>query len=1106
MPLVTFFSAYNLSSPKLDQTAVKPYKLRNAVLNPNLQTERWMRFWKFVLPLLASTLCFGAQADRITGPVDSSQMVALSGNVHGLAQPRFDLGRTDGGKLIDGVTLAFRPSASQQQDLNNLLAQQQDRSSPNYHKWLTPAQFGARFGMTQNDINRVVAWLESEGFTVTSIANSRNQIAFDGTVAQIESAFRTEIHNYLVESEVHFANATNPSVPAAFASSVLNVGHLHSFSPKPRAKFQRMSLASADPHFTSALSGNHFLAPGDFATIYDLPAGLDGTGQTIAIIGQSTVNPSDLSNFRSAAGLPAKAPQLILVPSNSTAERCSGDEGESDLDLEWSGGLAKNANIIFVHAGLVGTDTCSGRNNSVWNALQETVDKDYAPIISTSYGSCESSNQEGFADEVQGWAQQANAQGQTIMAAAGDSGAADCDGEVASATMGLAVDVPAAIPEVTGMGGTEFLGDDPNNETPVTNGNAAADPPYWSGTTGGADAISSALTHIPETAWNDTVEAKLLSASGGGASLYFAKPTWQTGAGVPSDGKRDVPDLALNASPNHDGYLICSEDGPGGTVVATCTSGFRTAGSTEALTVIGGTSCAAPTFAAVTALLNESLGSSGLGNINPTLYALASSNPTAFHDVTTGSNIVPCTSGTVDCPSGTVQYGFSAGTGYDQVTGLGSVDASALFTAWGASLTNSSITISTPAKSVNAGTSVTFTVTVTPATGVGSVSFSTLNNGTTTALGTTTLNIPYPPSKNGTATFTTTSLPGGLNSVTATYEGDSSDKASTSIPTMVTVADFTLQTTTALTPSSIPAGQSSTAVLTIAPVNGSTQTVNFTNSTSSAPGSCTAGLPAGALCSFTPPSVTLNGSASQTVTLTVTTAANMALPTGVQTITVTGTASGTGGTSHAATPNPTLTVTATGETFSLVTTNSVVTYPVAVGGSVQVGVTVNSTTGFIVGTGTSVTTALPLSYTCTGTPSLSTAEIACQFSPTNGQSVSATSVTLALVTTPATAKLRPPMGGSRIFYALLLPGLFGIVLAAGSRTRGLRLLCLIAVLGFSTLWLGSCSGSGSGSTTIPPNAGTPPAAYTVTISATTGGAVPLANSNAPFTITLNVTQ
>ncbi len=190
-----------------------------------------MRLWKFLLPFLASTLCFAAQSDRITGTIDSSQMVALTGNVHGFAQPRFDLGRTDGSTLIYGVTLAFRLSAAQQSDLNNLLAQQQQRSSPNYHKWLTPAQFGARFGMSQHDINRVETWLESKGFTVTSVANSRNLITFDGTVAQIESAFDTEIHNYLVDSEIHFANSNNPSVPAALAASVLALGHLHNFAP-----------------------------------------------------------------------------------------------------------------------------------------------------------------------------------------------------------------------------------------------------------------------------------------------------------------------------------------------------------------------------------------------------------------------------------------------------------------------------------------------------------------------------------------------------------------------------------------------------------------------------------------------------------------------------------------------------------------------------------------------------------------------------------------------------------------------------------------------------------------------------------------------------------
>ena len=181
----------------------------------------------------------------------------------------------------------------------------------------------------------------------------------------------------------------------------------------------------------------------------------------------------------------------------------------------------------------------------------------------------------------------------------------------------------------------------------------------------------------------------------------------------------------------------------------------------------------------------------------------------------------------------------------------------------------------------------------------------------------------------------------------------------------------------------------------------------------------------------------------------------------------------------------------------------------AAGGSQTVNVTVNSSTGFIVGTGTGATTALPLTYTCTGSPSLATAEISCQL-PNNGQPSSATSVAINLVTTAPTAQLlRPLSGGSRIFYALLLPGLFGIVFAAGSRTRGVRLLSLIVVLGLSTLWLGSCGGSGGGGTTTPPNPGTPAGSYTVTISATTGaptGGTAITNSNTPFTITFNVSQ
>ncbi|MHB8215827.1 MAG: protease pro-enzyme activation domain-containing protein [Candidatus Sulfotelmatobacter sp.] len=1015
-----------------------------------------------------------------------------------MAQPRFDVGRSDGGRILHGVTLAFRPSAAQQTDLNNLLAQQQDHSSPNYHKWLNPAQFADRFGMTQNDIARVTDWLESQGLTVVSVANSRNQISFDGTVAQIESVFGTEIHDYLVEGEIHFANATNPSIPAALAASVLSVGHLHNFSPKPRATVRQISGA-ADPHFTSYVSGNHFLAPGDFATIYDVQAlynaGIDGTGEKIATTGQSSINLADVATFRSRAGLAANAPTVLLVPGEGTSTRCPGDEGESDLDVEWSGAVAKNATIILVYTGLLSGETCTNRQFGAFDALQYAIDQNIAPVISNSYGNCESSSGLSFAQTMQGWIQQANSQGQTVVSSAGDSGAADCDFQVKVATKGIAVDLPAAIPEVTGMGGTEFTGD---AAATVTNGNADATA-YWSGTTGGTDAISSALSYIPEMGWNDsTADIGLggdISASGGGASTFFSKPSWQVGTGVPADGKRDVPDLALSASADHDGYLFCSEDGPNGTIVATCVSGFRISVGGD-LTVVGGTSAAAPTFSGVLALLSQYLVTNGfqttpgLSNANPNLYYIAANNPSALNDVKTGNNIVPCTAGTPNCPAtAPFQFGFTAGAGYDQVTGLGSVNANTLALAWGDLFTSTTTAVVSSTTSTFVGNSVTFTATVSPLSATGTVSF--YDNGSTKALGVSTVS-------GGIATFTTTLLPAGTNSVVAIYQGVNAPSTSSAATVTVLQPDFTLTVTTPLNPISISAGQSTSATLTLTPVNGSTQTINFTNSissnTGSSPGSCTAGLPTGALCIFNPKSVSLDGIHPVNVNLTITTAPNMAL--GTQAITVTGTASGAGGTVHDAVPSPNLTVTATTESFTLASTNGA-TFVVPVGGSGVIQLAVNSANGFV--NSTSSTTVLPLTYTCSGLPQ--TVEITCQFSPSGGEQVTANAVTLDLVTTPKTVQLRRPFDrGRTIFYALLLPGLFGIVFGAGSRTRGLRLLSLIVILGYSTLWLG-CSGSSSNGLK---NAGTPPGNYTVTVRATTGGANPL-TATSP-TITLSVTQ
>jgi subtilase family serine protease len=613
-----------------------------------------------------SMISGAAAQDRIIGDLAGGPRVQLSSNVHSLARPENDLGRGDGNRLIERISLNFRPSPAQQQDLDQFLAELADRSSPNYHKYLTPAQFAKRFGMSNNDVNKVVSWIESQGFTNIKVAKNRNRITFDGTVAQIEALFGMEMHHYLVDGEVHLANSMNPSVPAALSSAVQYVGHLNDFAPKPRAKVR--------PNFTSYVSGNHFLTPADFKTIYDLNGLGDGTGQKIAIVGQSTVATSDLNNFRAAAGLPTPE-NVTMKLMEGTANRCSGDEGESDLDLEWAGGVAKNASITFVFAGLGSGDTCTARRDSVWDALQNALETPVAPFVSTSYGFCEQGLQAqnpGFAAAIRTSVQNGQALGVTLVSASGDAGAADCDSGT-SAKQGLAVDVPASIPETTGMGGTEFSVDSPTNppNNPMPPGGNL---PFWSAAGATSDTLSSAQGYIGETTWNDTAVNGSLSATGGGASILFPKPTWQGGTGT----MRLVPDVSLSTSADHDPYLFCSEDDQQtGQIVSTCTAGFRT-GAGGNLTAVGGTSVAAPTFAAILALINQFLGTPSLAPVNPTLYSVAASTPSAFHDIKTGNNIVPCTAPSTNCPTGTTQIGFSAGVGYDQVTGLGSVDGFAL--------------------------------------------------------------------------------------------------------------------------------------------------------------------------------------------------------------------------------------------------------------------------------------------------------------------------------------------------------------------------------------------------------------------------------------------
>jgi hypothetical protein len=609
------------------------------------------------------------QRERITGPIAGSPAVWLEGNRRPMFQPENDQGPVADSLKLENISLMFKLTASQQADLTALLEAQQDPSSPIYHQWLTTEQYAARFGLSPNDINNVVAWLQAQGFEVTQTARSRTWVSFSGTAAQVQAAFLTEIHNFSFNGQTYYANASEPAVPAALADVVLGFHGLDNYPLKPRAVLRRVQT-EAKPDFTSGISGNTFVAPGDFAIIYDVNSlynnGIDGTNQSIAIMGQTDLydSGSDITAFRSAAGLPANSPQVILIPGATDPGVVTGDITEASLDVEWSGAVAKNATIVFVNGG----------NEGVFNAFQYAIDNKTAPVISISYGDCEANWGNSNLDALGQLGAQANSQGQTIVAAAGDSGAADCDSSETStitiATHGLAVDAPASLPYVTGMGGSEF------NEG---SGN------YWqAATSAGGDILSSALSYIPEMVWNDTANPENtgngLSAGGGGVSTYFTtKPAWQTGTGVPNDNARDVPDLSLNSSPLHDPLLVC--------VQGSCMNGFREVSTNpelnDTLTVVGGTSAAAPTFAGIVALINQQMNTpKGQGNINLTLYPMAANSPAAFHDITVGNNMVPCQANSPDCPA-SGEMGYSAGVGYDQASGLGSVDAFNLVTAWG---------------------------------------------------------------------------------------------------------------------------------------------------------------------------------------------------------------------------------------------------------------------------------------------------------------------------------------------------------------------------------------------------------------------------------------
>jgi len=813
---------------------------------------------------------------RITSPIDASSRATLAGSRPPRAAAADDLGAVPGSLQLHGISLLFSRSPAQQAALDALVAAQQNPASSLYHQWITPDQYAAQFGVADSDLAAAKSWLEQQGFSIDSISRSRNRILFSGTAAQVASAFGAPLHYYLTPAtplqpaQKHFAPSADLTLPSALASSVLAIGNLSDFHLLPH--ILRSAPQPAQPRFTSSQTGAHYLTPGDLATIYDItPAyssGYTGSNQSIAVIGQSAVNLSDIANFQAAVNIPGKTPIVVLVPGSGTPEvYADGDEAESDLDLEYSSTIARGAQVYFVYTG-------NSNNFGAFNSIEYAVDEKIAPIISSSYGDCEPNLGQSSYTELNTFLEQAASQGQTVVSAAGDSGSTDCYGEYKTVAQNeqLAVDFPASSQYVTGVGGTEFPSAD------IGSGNNT----YFDAQSS-TDIVSSAKSYIPEMVWNDDVAATAdscnakvpvadcdpVASGGGGVSIFTAQPSWQTGTiagvAVPNNGKRMVPDIAMTASPFNAPLAFCTSDSTfwESGQKASCTNGLRDSSSGD-LTVGGGTSFEAPTFSALVAIINQARNSTGQGVVNSTLYSLAATSAyaTAFHDITSGGN--QCLSGTSYCASpGTTDY--PATTGYDEASGLGSIDFFNLLNAWpnstGSSLLASSITLTAATITPASGAADTITITVAPVTSTtlvpsGSISLA-VDGGPSATI----------PLTNGVATYSFSSTTLGAHVLTATFPSDTVFAASTATLTLNVGGSSTpgyFNVTVGSPSMTVTPGGSATGTLTLTPSGGFTGTVTLTSS----------GLPLDACLVVSPASASITSAAAATASYTIYTSSN----------------------------------------------------------------------------------------------------------------------------------------------------------------------------------------------------------------------------------------
>ena len=553
------------------------------------------------------------------------------------------------------LPLEIRFAPRNRSDLDALLQALQTPSSPRYHKWLSAPDFSLRFGPRQSDFDAVAEWLRSNGFEVLGDPKNDRAIRFRGPVVKIEKSFKTKIFRFGAGAK--FGNLAAPQIPTRFAGTIGAIVGLDNFAvvePLVRPSGLHGS-ASATPFYGGGSLGDHF-APSDFYTFYNQTplsqAGIDGGGPSndcIAIFAESNVHVDVIDTFNSAFGLPPENLSMVFVEQSDPGYQ-PGAETELLLDTEWSHAIAPAAPTVVY----VGDFTEFPYQTTLADAIGAFVNDDKCGALDISYHIC-NVRDSYYSQVLDPLFAQAAAQGQSVFVSSGDSGGNDCGLPI------LNVSEMAADPNVVAVGGTQFAAIYDSN---------------------GNDVGSNT-----EYAWDDPTDAiDPGGATGGGASRIFPKPFWQSGPGVPSDGVRDLPDVAMMAGIFQPGAFIIDDQGGGDFPV---------------LEFVGGTSVGAPIWAGISKLIVQLKGER-LGNMNPRIYAMARQGESAegLSDVTGNSPV-------------TSDNRFPAGPGYDQATGWGTVDLDKFVNQFSVEPASATPT-ATPTSTATTGPTATSTPTPTP--------------------------------------------------------------------------------------------------------------------------------------------------------------------------------------------------------------------------------------------------------------------------------------------------------------------------------------------------------------------------------------------------------